>query len=91
MVILKNNKILYPQIIFQEGHLKSGIFGINSGHRDILSKNGTVPGKNGANGNPILSPPLLSSLPHLLPLPVPQSLLHYDITVQSDASNVLVQ
>jgi hypothetical protein len=32
----KRNKIRYPQIFFQEGRLKSGTFGINSGHRDIL-------------------------------------------------------
>jgi hypothetical protein len=56
MVILKKrNKIRYPQIFSQEGHLKSGTFGINLGHRDILSKNGTVPGKTGRMGTLIYS------------------------------------
>jgi hypothetical protein len=47
--IKKRNKICYPQIFLQEGHLKSGTFGINWGHRDILSKSGT-------NGNPAVDP-----------------------------------
>jgi hypothetical protein len=50
MVILKNRIKSVTQRFFQEGHLKSGTFGINSGHRDILSKNRTVPGKTGRMG-----------------------------------------
>jgi hypothetical protein len=41
MVILKDGIKSVTHRFFQEGHLKSGTFGINSGHRDILSKNGT--------------------------------------------------
>jgi hypothetical protein len=51
MVILKNGiKSVTHRFFFQEGHLKSGTFGINSGHRDILSKNVIVPAKTGRMG-----------------------------------------
>jgi hypothetical protein len=43
----KERQITTIMDFFQEGHLKCGTFGINSGHRDILSKNGM-------NGNPSL-------------------------------------